>query len=354
MPRKKERTMSKKINLKVILFSLLSIFILTSLNANSQETEYKEYTVSKDDTLWDISSKEIENPFLWPKVWKENLDIENPDRIYPGQVIKIPLRLLKKEAPEEATTEKAAEAPEPSIEPMKEEPSKMAEKKIEPVTKTYFADENLVVSSGYITGFIKKEMIKGAGKITGSPSGRSLFGENDYVYVKTDAPVNAGEKFYVMRPTALVRHPKTGDKMGYQIAVLGVLEVIGPDNGEIKVKITKSFGDVLIGDLLDPFYEVDAVIEEESPRRPDVSGFVVASHYMKLISGTYDILFIDKGRDDGLEPGDILQTRSVDKYNNSRTKGIIRIISLQPTTATAVVKRSESAVSVGDEIRGLK
>lgn len=345
--------MGKEICLVTILLSALSVFVIPA--AYGQDMEYKEYKVLKGDTLWDISSKEIKDPFLWPKIWKENPDIKNPDRISPAQTIKIPLKFLQKEQPEEATTEKAAAIPEPAkIESAKEEPQKLAGKIIEPVKKSYAADENLIVSSGYITDFIKKKMITGVGRISGAPTGRTLFGESDYVYIKTDAPANAGVKFYIMRPTTLIRHPKTNLKMGYHIAVPGVLEVVGMDNGETKAKITRSYGDLRIGDMLEPFYEVEPVIEEESPRRPDVSGFVIASHYMKLISGSYDILFIDKGRNDGLELGDILKTTAMDKYNKSRTIGVIQVINLKPTTATAIVKRSESAVNVGDEISGLK
>jgi hypothetical protein len=352
--------MIKKISLVVILAFIVTTF--SSLTSSGQDMEYKEYKVLEGDTLWDISSKEIRDPFLWPKIWKENPDIKNPDRISPSQMIKIPLGLIQKEQEEEAATEKAAAIPEelkvepvePLVEPMKEEPPKIAEGKIEPVKKNYAADENIIVSSGYITDFIKKEMIKGVGRISSSPSGRSLFGESDYVYIKTDRAANVGAKFYIMRPTTLIKHPKTKLKLGYHVAVPGILEVVGTENGETKAKITKSFGDVLIGDMLEPFYEVEPVIEEESPRRPDVSGFVIASHYMKLISGSYDILFIDKGKNNGLELGDILTTTTVDKYNKSRTSGIIKIINLKPTTATAIVKRSESAVSVGDEISGVK
>ena len=61
----------------------------------SQTPEYKDYTVAKGDTLWDISNNELKDPFLWPKVWKENPEIKNPDLIYPGQKIRIPLYLLQ-------------------------------------------------------------------------------------------------------------------------------------------------------------------------------------------------------------------------------------------------------------------
>lgn len=341
---------------KISLIGMLAFMVIafSFLTSSGQDTEYKEYQVLKGDTLWDISSKEIRDPFLWPKIWKENPDIKNPDRIFPSQMIKIPLRLIQKEQAEEAATEKASAVTETgAATPKKEEQLKPVETKIEPVKKNYLADENLILSSGYITDYIAKE-IKSVGKVTGSPSGKTLFGDNDFLYVKTDSDSNTGERFYIIRPTALVKHPKTDKKIGSLIAVVGIAEITGKENSFTKAKITRAYGDIRVGDLLDTFHEVEPIIEIDAPRKPDVSGFVIASHYMKLISGSYDILFIDKGKNDGLELGDILKTRSVDKYNKSRTSGIIQIINLKPTTATAIVKRSESAVRVGDEISGVK
>src|SRR3972149_2235798 len=93
--------------------------------ALAQQEDYKEYTVKKGDTLWDISSKEIIDPFLWPKVWKENPTVKNPDLIYPGQKIRIPLYLLQKQVPPPPPpVEKAMPAPVPEIKPpvKKEQP----------------------------------------------------------------------------------------------------------------------------------------------------------------------------------------------------------------------------------------
>jgi len=333
-----------------MLLSALSVFVFST--AYTQDFEYKEYKILKGDTLWDISIKEIKDPFLWPKVWKENPDIENPDRIFPNQTIKIPLRLIKKEGEEEAGAEKAAAVPGAVKE---EEAAKAAEeKKIVPVHTTYIADEALVAASGYISSYIETEDIKSKGKITGTPTGRKLLGESDFMYIKTNEPANTGDKFYIMRPTELIRHPKTKEKVGYHIAVLGIAEVIGVENGDTKAKILKSYGDIVLGDLLDTYYEIIPVIDDKAPRTPDVSGFVIASSYMKLISGNFDILFIDRGKKDGLEVGDLLKIKSVDKYNNARTSGAIQIISMRDTTATAIVRKTESAINVGDEVLEMK
>ncbi|MCK5735545.1 MAG: LysM peptidoglycan-binding domain-containing protein, partial [Spirochaetaceae bacterium] len=45
------------------------------------------------DCLWRISNREeiFDNPYLWPKIWRANRRIiQNPDLIYPGQILSIP------------------------------------------------------------------------------------------------------------------------------------------------------------------------------------------------------------------------------------------------------------------------
>jgi len=319
---------------------LLFIFILLPSFVAAQTEEYRDYVVEKGDTLWDISQKELNDYFLWPKVWKENPDIKNPDRIYPKQTIRIPLYLLQKEIPEAKPEVKLKAKPE-----IKKEESVVAI--VEPAKKEYLVPRDLLISSGYIT-----DSVHSVGRITDSPVDRTILGKNDHAYIRTKNPVEVGNKFYIINVAEKVSDPKSGRKLGYLIEILGIAEVVDLGNNDPEIIITNSYRDIPTGSLLDDYYEIEPPLAIESPRKPDLSGYVVATREIHMINGSGDVVYIDIGKKEGLEVGDLLATTAKSKHRI--INGTIQVINTRETTSTAIVRKSNDAITKGDGVTGIK
>jgi LysM repeat protein len=328
---------------KYISTPVLFFMCLVSSLSFSQTPEYKDYTVVKGDTLWDISTKELKDPFLWPKVWKENPEIKNPDLIYPGQKIRIPLYLLQKEIKPAVKLETKPEViPEVRVE-LKPEPlpPRPVQKTVKPVIKNYLVDKNLLIISGYIT-----DSVHSIGSIYDKPGEITNLSKGEYAYVSTDQPVKKGDKFYIIYPVEEVKHPVTGRKLGTRIAILGTAEVM--DDHDPKILITNSYVEIPIGSLIDDYYEIEPPLAVDSPRKPDVNGHIVTALRRIYAHGNWDVVFIDKGENDGLAPGDLLATTW--QSNHKILNGVVQIISTKPTTSVAIIRKAAREIQIGDPV----
>ena len=74
------------------LLLIISLSFSAFLNADEltlNKNAPKSYIVKKGDTLWDISEIFLNQPWLWPKLWRLNPDINNPHLIYPGDELRL-------------------------------------------------------------------------------------------------------------------------------------------------------------------------------------------------------------------------------------------------------------------------
>lgn len=311
----------------IILFIITSILFWTISHTEASE----EYTIKKGDTLWGISGERLQDHFLWPKIWEANPQIKNPDLIYPGQTIIIPRQeeLKRLSLPVEA----------PIQQPMEEIPAL----KPEPVVKEEkpLLNKYLYISSGWLS-----DDFPSIGKIIASPSERTIFGNYDIVYLNINGETVKGDKFLIIRDIKRVIHPKTGNYLGHQIRVTGILEVTEIRDNTPVAKITSAFEEVQLNDGLIRYEDVQLPIAPETIRTPDIEGYIVESRMNNRAISAGDIIYLDKGNNDGLLVGDIFDIFSLKPLKTPI--GRIQVISSRPNTSTAIVLKSSKELSIGD------
>jgi hypothetical protein len=337
---------------RIIKYALI-VFLLLPLITFAQTQEIKKYKIIKGDTLWDISKRDLNDPFMWPAIWKENKWIANPHWIYPGQMIKIPLYLLQKEkSGEEGASKPAAESQEQTT--AAQEPTAAAQepaggevkKETVQIIKQPLVNRNLLMASGYIADKIPR-----VGQVDDLSSEQIVTGSEDIVYLTTDHPAKAGDKFYVINSSERIKHPITGRKIGYVITIKGIVEIVKIKSGETTAKITQSFSEIGKGDRLDSYYDIESPIDTGHFRSPDINGMIIATSNNMALQSMLDIIYIDKGCKDGIEAGDMFRTIAVDAH--AVPNGVIQVISCRDHTATAIIKSSITPISAGNIVTGL-
>ncbi|MFO7570260.1 MAG: LysM peptidoglycan-binding domain-containing protein, partial [Smithellaceae bacterium] len=131
-------------NIKTVKHVLIVFMLLISITF-AQAKEMKEHKVVKGDTLWDLSAKELNDPFLWSDIWMVNLWIKDPDLIYPNQTIKLPLYLARVQPRDEQVTPAPAPAPAPAMAKAIEEPVRQEDERAAVATKLTTVVEEPVV-----------------------------------------------------------------------------------------------------------------------------------------------------------------------------------------------------------------
>ncbi|HSB07626.1 MAG TPA: LysM peptidoglycan-binding domain-containing protein [Thermodesulfobacteriota bacterium] len=239
---------------------VLTLSLCTSVSLLAQEKKEKEeiYTIEKGDTLWDISSRFLQNPFLWPKLWQRNPYITNPHWIFPGN----PIRLVSPEEPvkEEPKQVGAEERPkEVAQEPAK----KLDVKKVEPppeVKKPEVLAEQkppeekpLVFPELRTAGFFSDIDYRGIGSILESREGKTFLSAGDICYVgfKTKDPVSIGERYTIFSPTE--SRLAMDNKFGRRYNILGVVQIIDQYGNYYTAKVIESFQEIKRGDFMMPY-----------------------------------------------------------------------------------------------------
>ena len=347
--------MKKIVASTVIIASVCGVFGVRDLLAENTTT----HAVQKGDTLWDLSGGYLNNPLLWPKIWRLNPEISNPDLILPGQIVRIP-GLDTAPAREISVVEIVA--------PVESGPSALARAGMasssEPlsivVAKQDLPSDGEQARAGM--GNIPAHYYDlGVGMVTNNipNEGRVLHTEQGWhgaalgETILISAPgAQVGQQFGVYRDMGKVESLSYfGSSPGRLLADIGVIEVVVSDGTRQQGIIRRAFTEVKNGDLLGQVPAFPNVSEQPiQPGPASATGSVVAFHMMRQFAGPEDIVYLNIGADQGLAPGHLLSVVGADP-SEGRASGEIMILRVSATTAAAVVtKRSSHEVRRGDVV----
>ncbi len=218
-------------------------------------------------------------------------------------------------------------------------------------------DQALAFSSGSIQ---KTSQIDGTvNLVTGdnqSTGNRMLLGKGDSLYLRlnTSTDVAVGDLFTVYRRVRKVFHPVTQEYLGFVVNRSAIVKVTAADHALTTAETVISYGPISPGDPVVKF-AAPTVDLEPSPVEnvSNLDGMIIelqADRSMTLVAQS-NVVYLDRGKEDGLKAGDILDIQRYSAGLPSRTIGKLKVLTTEPHTGVAKVLKANTRVMKGDRFR---
>ncbi len=283
----------------------------------------RQYTVKKGDTLWDISSQFLRDPWYWPEIWHKNRQVQNPHLIYPGDVLTLiyingrPQIAVDSTAQQKIThTTRTTETSEGPLRVVKLTPS---------IRKQGLDASVITIPGDAIRQFltkprvVTKEELDAAPYILASDDNHLIMAQDNTIYIRGELDKER-VRFTVFRPGDELVDPESKEVLGYEAVYAGEAYIKKYGDPAIGT-LTSTEREVLIGDRL---LAVDKgkIDNVYYPRAPDheVTGQVISLFDALFGIAKFQVAVINRGSRDGLEVGHLLETHSAgdtvrDRYN---------------------------------------
>lgn len=303
------------------------------------------YTVVKGDTLWDISSRFLNEPWRWSEIWNMNPQVKDPHWIYPGDQLSI---TYVNGRPQLQVTNRKRLSPKIRREFYNDPITALpAEVYLQFMSKPYVLSENEVDDAPYIVSFSTDHLIGSRGEIA---------------YVRKLKEPNV--KYEIIRQGKAYKDGQTGEVLGYEARYIGTAKVVATGDPST-VKVIDSEKELFLGDKLIPSTNTEA-LEDFYPKHPKMSvyGTIIDLFDAVFQVGQYGVVVIDRGADDGLESGDVLEVsrqgrtirdRFVPGLENKLTlpneySGQVMIFRTFERVSFAIVLESNKTIRIGDPV----
>jgi len=307
----------------------------------------KPYVVKQGDTLWDIANYFFKDPFKWLKIWEHNLQITNPDLIYPGNKIWFDGRQKQ----QQGGLTRVQPKPQIIIRPVQRMEAKV--------------DSSLILTTLQRQGFIQPNQVQGVGYVLDSPDERLNYGINDHVYLKLDAPASIGSLFDIFRSTDVIHEPASQQAMGIIIKHMGVIKVTSQQDGVYRGTVVKAFEEISRGDRLKPAHDANLHIVPNYADHP-IAGRLLYIRNDGREAGQNQVVGINLGLHEGLTDGMKMSIFKAGRLVQDKVSGgqvllpqerigeLLVLKALPSGVSMALITQSTAPINIGDAVHSTK
>jgi LysM repeat protein len=279
-------------------------------------TAPQSYTVKPGDTLWDISSTFLRDPWYWPEIWQINPQVENPHLIYPGDVLA--LAYGADGSPQLTLERGGATRLSPRV---RSEPLEGAIRAIPYEIVANFLSKPTV---------LEKDQVKDTPYVVSTREQHLVAATGNVIYVRGDVEGDINSRYNVIHVGDPLVDPDDNDLIGYHGIYTGEARLL--EQGDpATLEIIGSERETLDGDLLFPgSFDVPMDYVPHAPTQ-EVDGRVISIINGIYMAGQYQVVVINRGTSHGIEPGHVLAIYVTGtEVTDPRSRGVSRVGGLGP------------------------
>ncbi len=345
----------------------------------AQGAPAQSHTVREGDTLWDLARQYRGDPFLWPDIYRMNTGVvEDPHWIYPGEVLHLaggeavaavpstdtPMvpdsAMNAPAAVQEPAPDDPADAPASLASLTEEQPS--AEDEMAPLfgvppsktmeetlrAYTHQSYQPLRRSEFYASGFLTEGQRLPFGKVLGpvTPPQIQALARNvsalPHSIIAVEAP--RGATYQVGDTLLLTRTGPEVESFGDIVVPTGLAQVVEAVDGKYLARVVAIYGPIRAGQHALPAEKFTAAGGARAvPIEKGVVARFIGGPGRQELKAPQMVVFLDKGRRDGVAPGDLFEVR---RSPARLSDGTIRVDEVMATLQIVHVRERSATARV--------